>query len=83
MPKMNTEKQSLLERAKNLESGRGGLILSDEIVDLALAYFRGEVSNKAVEKTLGLKQGFGTSKMQSVLGAAVRGGLVRLEKVKK
>ena len=40
MPKTNAEEQTLLERAKSLESGRDGRIVSDEMVDLVLACFR-------------------------------------------
>lgn len=74
---------TLLEKALADRSGaarRGGMV-SSEMVDLAIAFYTGEICSRQVGSALGCEEKAVSIRMGSVLLRAVRQRLLRLEKV--
>jgi DNA-binding transcriptional regulator LsrR (DeoR family) len=73
---------SLLAKAKQVTVNQGRIESnqSDEMIELAVAYARHEVTAKQVAKVLGLKEHGVSHRMFSALQTAARKGYIKISK---
>lgn len=77
----NKYKKSLLARAKAMpmKTERTTMKVTDELIELAVAYAKHEVSAPQIEKVLGVKKGCADSRMNSAIKSAIRNGSLVLK----